>query len=570
MKKFKALAEHALLGGFLELAKFNYCKYLEMNPKDAEVLNNVGALNLNNEEISSALEYFYRAVMNSNRVEYKANFIQAFIKCDYADLKQEYLELISKLLRSNLIRPIDAAIKIYNSIKNNLTPDKINYKIVSEDNLIVNLTKISNSQVFLTLLRTTHIPSIEFEIQLNLISESITQLVLSDNKYILRFKDLIESLAIQSKLKEYIHIDNNNSYYFIGELKYKFKIEKNIKIKILIANLIIYFQCSNDFVDFILDNTNNDELSDFWSRYVFNPYKFNTEKIENHISLKIKNQYEINPYPKWIYTYIPVAKQDFSVCYKKNGLVPPKNENLFRILVAGCGTGQHAIQTACTYANSDITAIDLSLASLTYAQRKSDDLNIKNINFINSDILEFKKEDKKFDLIESIGVLHHMQNPTDGFNALRTLLSDNGLMKIGLYSRKARESIYQIQSMLSLNKEIKDQEHLISERKRIIKFIEDAKKYDDIYLFSDFYNLSEFKDLFFNECEHSFNLMEIAEILRNSKLNFLSLEINTNILKFAGFTGVKPKSNDLKAWAAIEEEYPLAFSGMYIFWCNKA
>ena len=52
------------------------------------------------------------------------------------------------------------------------------------------------------------------------------------------------------------------------------------------------------------------------------------------------------------------------------------------ILIAGCGTGQHAITTATKFKNSFVTAIDLSVRSLCYAKRKSDELGIKNINFI--------------------------------------------------------------------------------------------------------------------------------------------------------------------------------------------
>ena len=41
------------------------------------------------------------------------------------------------------------------------------------------------------------------------------------------------------------------------------------------------------------------------------------------------------------------------------------------ILVAGCGTGQHSIGTASRFSSCHVTAVDLSLASLAYAQRKT-------------------------------------------------------------------------------------------------------------------------------------------------------------------------------------------------------
>ena len=50
-----------------------------------------------------------------------------------------------------------------------------------------------------------------------------------------------------------------------------------------------------------------------------------------------------------------------------------------------------------------------------------------------ADILDFKdKLNKQFDIIESIGVLHHMDNPMAGWKILTDCLKPGGLMKIGL------------------------------------------------------------------------------------------------------------------------------------------
>ena len=76
-----------------------------------------------------------------------------------------------------------------------------------------------------------------------------------------------------------------------------------------------------------------------------------------------------------------------------------KEENIqkwknINVLVAGCGTGQHAITTATKYENSFVTAIDLSAQSLCYAKRKADEFEIKNIEFIQMDLLDLKKYQK--------------------------------------------------------------------------------------------------------------------------------------------------------------------------------
>ena len=58
-----------------------------------------------------------------------------------------------------------------------------------------------------------------------------------------------------------------------------------------------------------------------------------------------------------------------------------------RILVAGCGTGQHAVTTALRYPGGTVLAVDLSLASLAYAKRKSAELRVANIEYRQADIL---------------------------------------------------------------------------------------------------------------------------------------------------------------------------------------
>ena len=48
---------------------------------------------------------------------------------------------------------------------------------------------------------------------------------------------------------------------------------------------------------------------------------------------------------------------------------------------------------------------------------------------------------KEFDIIESAGVLHHMDEPMAGWRVLVDLLKPGGLMKIGLYSELARKEV---------------------------------------------------------------------------------------------------------------------------------
>ena len=117
------------------------------------------------------------------------------------------------------------------------------------------------------------------------------------------------------------------------------------------------------------------------------------------------------------------------------------------ILVAGCGTGQQPIGTAQRFPRASVLAIDLSLASLAYAKRKSDAAGVA-IEYAQADILELDL-DRRFDIVESSGVLHHLADPMCGWAALEKLVKPGGFMRIGLYSELGRSNVIALRAMIA-------------------------------------------------------------------------------------------------------------------------
>jgi ubiquinone/menaquinone biosynthesis C-methylase UbiE len=115
-----------------------------------------------------------------------------------------------------------------------------------------------------------------------------------------------------------------------------------------------------------------------------------------------------------------------------------------KVLLAGCGTGKHSIDTASRFKNSKVTAIDLSLSGLAYSKRKTSEFKLHNVEYLRSNILKLSKLEKHFDFVESCGVIHHMDDPMEGWKVLTDLLKPGGLMKIGLYSELARQNVTKI------------------------------------------------------------------------------------------------------------------------------
>ena len=98
------------------------------------------------------------------------------------------------------------------------------------------------------------------------------------------------------------------------------------------------------------------------------------------------------------------------------------------------------------FASSKLFAIDLSLKSLSYAIRTDAELEVKNARYMQADILDLRYLNKRFDIIDCGGVLHHMENPFAALQTLVDYLRPGGLVKIGLYSKLSLKNIESFRS----------------------------------------------------------------------------------------------------------------------------
>ena len=289
------------------------------------------------------------------------------------------------------------------------------------------------------------------------------------------------------------------------------------------------------------------------------------------MSSKVREQYEDSPYPRWVHLGLPLEPDAISKVVDKiklrlfdntiNAVEAPN------ILIAGCGTGQHSIGTAPRFKNSKILAIDLSLSSLAYAKRKTEELGVRNIEYMQADILGLGKLDKQFDIIESAGVLHHMNEPMAGWRVLTDCLKPGGLMNIGLYSELARQHIVKIREEISQSDIGSSALAMRSFRSDIIK--SDEKHHKKILSVSDFYSLSELRDLLFHVQEHRFTIPEIKDCLYDLGLEFCGFESDKIVQKFKLNNTGADDPYDLDKWNFYEEANPDTFVGMYQFWCQK-
>ena len=325
--------------------------------------------------------------------------------------------------------------------------------------------------------------------------------------------------------------------------------------------------------------TITNDIEAVFTRQVIEPQKeghlkFNIPElteITDKVSSKVRDQYEESPYPRWVNLGLPLAPtntlemtQETKLKLFDNTLNEVEAPN---ILIAGCGTGQHSIGTATRFKNSKVLAIDLSLSSLAYAKRKTEELGVQNIEYIQADILDLGNLDRQFDIVESAGVLHHMSKPMAGWKVLTDCLRPGGLMKIGLYSELARKHIVEIQEEInqlgigSSNIEMKFfRNSLINSDKYHHKWLQNSP---------DFYSLSTLRDLLFHVQEHRFTLPQIQDCLNELGLKFCGFEMGRIVQNFKLNNIGADDPYDLDNWNYYEEANPGAFASMYQFWCQK-
>ena len=133
--------------------------------------------------------------------------------------------------------------------------------------------------------------------------------------------------------------------------------------------------------------------------------------ITEAVSQAVRAQYEENPYPRWLsFDRMPPVAASQWLEVEVPGLQTPNEFPLpLRLLVAGCGTGVETLGLATQIVGVRVTAVDLSLSSLAYAQRMANELGITNVEFRQADILELAEWPEPFDIVYCVGVLMAMR-----------------------------------------------------------------------------------------------------------------------------------------------------------------
>jgi SAM-dependent methyltransferase len=291
--------------------------------------------------------------------------------------------------------------------------------------------------------------------------------------------------------------------------------------------------------------------------------------IDDDVSRKVRHQYEEHPYPRWVkLPRMAAADAGNANPDVHDSLVPggrlDETEEL-DILVAGCGTGRESIEVGQIFPRARVLAVDLSLTSLAYAVRKADELRVGNVVHAQADITNVGCLGRRFDIIYTVGVLHHLADPLQGWRNLVSVLKPGGHMLVGVYSERGRRDVVAARAFIAERGYTSAPADIRRCRQELMA-VERGARFASLAHRADFYVTGECRDLLFHVQEHRFTLRDLRKHIDALGLRFNGFVLSDPMAIRYGDAG----SADCEDWERFEARFPDAFAGMYLFWVQEA
>ena len=599
----------------------HYKQALELEPDDPQIYSNIGNLYRDIGKLDQALQF----TLKSLDLDHESSTVQMNLGSIYQDLGEtdkalratvkaieidnsnikalQNLKSLSGDITINTVN-IDSANKAYEILLNchDISHRKIGHlfvqhhlediqaaasstPIISDQNQAFH--RLASDWRFRTALTLLIPPHQETEEFLTRLRKEFLLHIKNHNFISPELKPLLEALATQCFLNEYVYWQSDEEQQCINDLIENAKKGKEAFNQYL--PIIGCYQSIHNLAprkEISKYSINSDESKAFFDTQYNEPeteqgikvHLSHKKEITDEVSLAVQQMYEENPYPRYKHadhTHPFFAKPTAEFISLEttvtnlsffNELSTPNSSP--KILIAGCGTGNQIIN-ASRYRNAQITAIDISTNSLAYAARKSQEYNMRSVQLQKLDILDANQLQDIYDVIECSGVLHHMQNPAKGLAALNRKLKPGGYFKIGLYSKLARQKVNAARKLIENLSIQGTPEGIRNFRKQV--FDDDQHELKDLSeLASDFYSLSECRDLCFHVQEHQFTTETLEKLLKAEHLVFCGFMLPKSIkTAYQHCFPDDPNGTSLNNWGEFESNNPSTFQSMYQFWAYK-
>ncbi|MCB1547180.1 MAG: methyltransferase domain-containing protein [Hyphomicrobiaceae bacterium] len=292
--------------------------------------------------------------------------------------------------------------------------------------------------------------------------------------------------------------------------------------------------------------------------------------VTDPTSVRVAGQYQAHPYPRWASVQRPQAgslRRALARYFAEERL--SFMDQPFDVLIAGTGTGHQAALAQLAYGGmSRVLGVDISRPSLAYARRKANELALSGLELAEADILALPETGRRFEVVEAIGVLHHMADPFAGWRALRSVLKPGGIMLVGLYSATSRRNIKALREEPGYPG-AGASDALARDYRAALMARGEGEPGVELMRSRDFYALSDFRDLVLHEHEVHMTLDDIERFLAENGLAFRGFTLTPHVFEhFRMHYKDDAWPGSFANWRHMEETHTSLFDGMYQFWCE--
>ena len=203
----------------------------------------------------------------------------------------------------------------------------------------------------------------------------------------------------------------------------------------------------------------------------------------------------------------------------------------FRVLVAGGGAGDQTIFLAEQLRQNPravIVHLDISANGIGIARRRAEIRRLGNITWVHGSILDLPSLPVgRFDYINCVGVLHHLEDPAAGLRALDAVLQEDGAMSLMLYGRYGRTGVYQMQELMRrINRDEPDLRARVENTKVMLAGLPKTnwfKRGEDLVGDHREYGDAGIVDMLLHAQDRPFTVDELYELVEGCNLHIVEL-----------------------------------------------
>jgi SAM-dependent methyltransferase len=140
-----------------------------------------------------------------------------------------------------------------------------------------------------------------------------------------------------------------------------------------------------------------------------------------------------------IYKNVKNSRPDMSKDEMKNYLgIEKKDIENKTVLEIGCGAGPYLDISAREYNAKHIIGVDLSRAVDAAYENVGE---LENVTIVQADLFNLPFKEESFDVVYSLGVLHHTPNTQEAFNSISNYVKPQGVLSVWIYGNYWKRKI---------------------------------------------------------------------------------------------------------------------------------